>query len=127
MDKIFINGKEFSREDPHKPYGEESKRNNIIFLPKDHYKNLEKFYSNFDSMKKFMKLVLSPDQYDCWLYQNQYIKDKYFGDKPIYKTKKYSSEIKFVDDIESKEHKVKKKDIQMYLDTIYERYNKENK
>lgn len=127
MDKIFINGKEFPSENLPKSYCEEPKRNNIIYLPKDHYENIEKFYLNFDSMKKFAKFVLSPDQYDCWLCQNQYIKDKYFGDKPIYKlkTKKYSSEIKFIDDIESNKNKVKKKDILIYLDEIKQRFDKE--
>lgn len=98
----------------------------IIYLPKDHYESLEKFYANFDSAKKFMELILTPDEYDCWLYQNQYIKDTYFGDNPIYKLnpKKYSNEIKFVDDIESNKHKAKEKDIQIYMDTINERIKK---
>lgn len=98
----------------------------IIYLPKDHYENLEKFYANFDSAKKFMELILTPDEYDCWLYQNQYIKDTYFGDKPIYKIKseKYSGRFTFVDDIENNKRKVKKKDIQKYMDIINKRIKK---
>ena len=100
-----------------------------ICLPTDHYENLEKFYANFDNAKKFMELILTPDEYDCWLYQNQYIKDTYFGEKPIYKIKpkKCSSEIKVIDDIEGKKHKIKKKDIKIYLDTINERIKKGEK
>ena len=93
---------------------------NIIYLPKDRYKTLENFYKNFDSMKEFMELVLSPDEYDCWLYQNQYIKDTYFGDKPIYKIKsKPSTRITIVDDVVSRKHKPKisDEDLQRYFDS----------
>lgn len=98
----------------------------IICLPKDHYENLEKFYVNFDSAKKFMELIFTPDEYDCWLYQNQYIKDTYFGDKPIckIKPKKYSSRITIVDDIENNKHKVNEKHIQKYMKIINKRIKK---
>ncbi len=103
------------------------KMKNIIYLPKDHYENLEKFYNNFDSMKEFMQLVLTPDQYDCWLFQNQYIKENFFGDKPIYKlgSSPVSSKTIMVDDVKIKRTKPKKKDIKIYLDEIQKRFNKE--
>lgn len=100
---------------------------NAIYLTKEGYETIEKLYSNFEETKKFMEFVLSPEEYDCWLFQNQHIKDTYFGDKPIYrlKSRQYSSKILYVDDIENKKHKQNKKDMQIYLDTIYERFKKE--
>lgn len=99
-------------------------RKNVLCLTKEGYKTIEKLYSNFEETKKFMKFVLSPEEYDCWLFQNQHIKDTYFGDKPIYKIKS-ENRITIVDDIENKKHKQNKKDMQIYLDTIYERLKKE--
>jgi hypothetical protein len=93
MDKWFIDGKEFPSEDVPDKYKEEPKRDKDIkydhryFIPKkiaftkEGYEKLKKIYSNFEKYKEFMQCVLSPDEYDAWLYQNQYIKDTYFSDE----------------------------------------------
>lgn len=83
MNKIFINGKEFPNEDLPKSYGEEPKRNidskffnpKPIALTKEGYEELKEFYKNFDKYKEFAQSVLTPEEYDVWLYQNQYIKE----------------------------------------------------
>ena len=103
-----------------------NKQRNIIYIPKEHWETLKKFYTNFDSMKEFMQLALTADEYDCWLYQNKCIKDKYFGDKPIYtlRSRQHSSKITFIDDINNENYQAKEKDIKAYMDAIKERINK---